>query len=87
MTEAVVWKRCLERLEEELSSQQFNTWIRPLQAQQDVRCLRLFAPNRFVMDWVKERSRAARRTEDNGRGDPGEAASSNWGPTQPGLYL
>ena len=29
-----VWQKCLDRLQDELSSQQFNTWIRPLQAQQ-----------------------------------------------------
>ncbi len=50
-----LWKKCLERLEEELSAQQFNTWIRPLQAVREQRALRLLAPNRFVMDWVKER--------------------------------
>ena len=50
-----LWKKCLERLEEELSAQQFNTWIRPLQAVREQRLLRLLAPNRFVMDWVKER--------------------------------
>ena len=50
-----IWKRCLERLEEELSPQQFNTWIRPLHATGDERALRLLAPNRFVQEWVKER--------------------------------
>jgi len=50
-----VWKKCLERLEEELSAQQFNTWLRPLHAIQDAQVLRLLAPNRFVMDWVRER--------------------------------
>ena len=50
-----VWKKCLERLEEELSAQQFNTWLRPLHAVQDTQVLRLLAPNRFVMDWVQER--------------------------------
>ena len=50
-----VWKKCLERLEEELSAQQFNTWLRPLHAVQDTQMLRLLAPNRFVMDWVRER--------------------------------
>jgi chromosomal replication initiator protein len=50
-----VWKKCLERLEEELSAQQFNTWLRPLHAVQDGQSLRLLAPNRFVMDWVRER--------------------------------
>ena len=50
-----LWKKCLERLEQELSAQQFNTWIRPLHAVAEAEGLRLFAPNRFVMDWVKER--------------------------------
>ncbi|WP_411675240.1 DnaA N-terminal domain-containing protein, partial [Acidiferrobacter thiooxydans] len=35
-----MWKKCLDRLEEELSAQQFNTWIRPLQAEWDKNCLR-----------------------------------------------
>ena len=55
MGQPVLWKKCLERLEEELSAQQFNTWIRPLQAVREARSLRLLAPNRFVMDWVRER--------------------------------
>ena len=58
MTQPAVWQRCLERLEEELSAQQFNTWIRPLQAVLEERALRLLAPNRFVMNWVHDRFRA-----------------------------
>ncbi|KPL28370.1 MAG: chromosomal replication initiation protein [Acidithiobacillales bacterium SM1_46] len=49
------WKSCLEQLEDELSAQQFNTWIRPLHPQLEGGVLRLLAPNRFVVDWVKER--------------------------------
>jgi chromosomal replication initiator protein len=49
------WQRCLEQLEGELSAQQFNTWIRPLQVVEDGRHLRLLAPNRFVLDWVNGR--------------------------------
>jgi chromosomal replication initiator protein len=48
-----LWKRCCERLENDLSNQQYNTWIRPLQHVEDNSGLRLFAPNRFVLDWVK----------------------------------
>ncbi len=55
MPQPTIWKQCLDRLEEELSAQQFNTWIRPLHAESDSSSLRLLAPNRFVMDWVKER--------------------------------
>lgn len=49
------WKRCLERLEGELSPQQFNTWIRPLHAIEEENSIRLLAPNRFVLDWVSEK--------------------------------
>lgn len=45
---------CLDRLEGELSQQQFNTWIRPLQAIEEECAVRLLAPNRFVLDWVRE---------------------------------
>ncbi len=50
-----LWKRCLDQLEDELPAQQFNVWIRPLQAIQDPNALRLLAPNRFVVDWVRQR--------------------------------
>ncbi len=49
-----LWKGCLRRLEREVSDQQLNTWIRPLQAQEDGKLLRLLAPNRFVLDWVRD---------------------------------
>jgi len=49
-----LWRRCLAQLEIELPEQQFNTWIRPLQAVEDGQTLRLLAPNRFVVDWVNE---------------------------------
>ena len=49
-----IWKRCLDQLETKLSAQQFNTWIRPLHVIEDEQCLRLLAPNRFVLDWVNE---------------------------------
>ena len=49
------WNNCLSKLEIEISSSEFNTWIRPLQAVEINGQLKLLAPNRFVMDWVKER--------------------------------
>jgi chromosomal replication initiator protein len=49
------WSTCLSRLENELSTQQFNTWIKPLQSKTEGNNLRIVAPNRFVMQWVKER--------------------------------
>src|SRR5690606_21286723 len=45
----------MEFLRDELPSQQFNTWIRPLQVEGDHAELRLYAPNRFVLDWVNDK--------------------------------
>ncbi len=50
-----VWESCLDTLQGELSTQQFNTWIRPLKVDEDQSVLRLLAPNRFVLDWVNEK--------------------------------
>ena len=50
---APLWDSCLSQLEAELSDQQLNTWIRPLQAQHIDDQLRIMAPNRFVMDMVQ----------------------------------
>lgn len=47
------WNDCLQQLEGELSSNHFNTWISPLQAEKDRNKLSLLAPNRFVKDWVE----------------------------------
>ncbi|MDP3744909.1 MAG: chromosomal replication initiator protein DnaA [Methylotenera sp.] len=49
------WPACLSRFEKELSAQQFNTWIKPLYTEIEGDAVRLFAPNRFVMQWVKDR--------------------------------
>ena len=50
-----LWQMCLDRLEGEVSSQQYNTWLRPLKAVEDGPTLRLQAPNRFIHDWVNDR--------------------------------
>ncbi len=42
-------------MQDELPAQQFNTWIRPLEASEDAQCLRLFAPNRFIRDFVSDK--------------------------------
>ena len=52
------WNSCLSQFEQELSSQQFNTWIRPLRLEGEEspdQGLRLLAPNGFILKWVKER--------------------------------
>jgi chromosomal replication initiator protein len=51
-----IWDTCLTKLENDIASTDFSTWIRPLQAlenKSDGR-IKLLAPNRFVLDWVKE---------------------------------
>ncbi len=51
---ATVWQKCLGLLQEEYPAQQFNTWLRPLQAEMVDETLVLLAPNRFVVDWVQK---------------------------------
>jgi len=52
-----LWDACLRRLEQELPAQQFNTWIRPLapEAGEAADTLVLAAPNRFILELVRER--------------------------------
>ncbi|MCH8071160.1 MAG: chromosomal replication initiator protein DnaA [Proteobacteria bacterium] len=52
--ETTLWNRCVRDLQAELPEQQFNTWIRPLQAVEDGGVLKLLAPNRFVVDWLQQ---------------------------------
>ncbi len=52
--EMTIWNRCIRDLQAELPEQQFNTWIRPLQAVENDGQLKLLAPNRFVVDWLQE---------------------------------
>jgi chromosomal replication initiator protein len=52
--ETTRWNRCVRDLQAELPEQHFNTWIRPLQAVEDGKVLKLLAPNRFVVDWLRE---------------------------------
>lgn len=49
------WNVCVEQLSAELTVEQLNTWIKPLQVQETAHAVQLFAPNRFVKDWVNER--------------------------------
>jgi chromosomal replication initiator protein len=51
----VTWQRCSTFLRDEMPPQQFNTWIRPLRAQESADELQLIAPNRFVKDWVHDK--------------------------------
>ena len=49
------WDTCVEQLARELTPEQLNTWIKPLQAEVKSQSVYLFAPNRFVKDWVSDR--------------------------------
>ena len=66
--ESTLWNQCLRVLQVELPEQQFNTWIRPLQAVDDDALLRLLAPNRFVVDWLRQHymERILELVDDNG---------------------
>nr|WP_202597869.1 MULTISPECIES: chromosomal replication initiator protein DnaA [unclassified Vibrio] len=47
--------QCLQQLQEELPAAEFSMWVRPLQAELNDNTLTLFAPNRFVLDWVRDK--------------------------------
>ncbi|NRB37343.1 MAG: chromosomal replication initiator protein DnaA [Pseudomonadales bacterium] len=52
-----VWQQVVNTLENELPSQQYTTWIKPLQLhiEGDEPVLLLIAPNRFIKDWVNDK--------------------------------
>jgi len=50
-----LWNQCLERLRQELPTQQFSMWIRPLVCEEQEGFVALYAPNRFVLDWVRDK--------------------------------
>ncbi len=54
---AAIWDQCINSLQQELSAQQFNTWIRPLTpvVEESSSEFCLMAPNRFVLDWVNDK--------------------------------
>lgn len=49
-----VWQACVVRLQQELTTAEYNTWILPLQAREEADAMRIYAPNRFVSDWVRQ---------------------------------
>src|SRR5579859_2067620 len=48
-----LWRRCLDRLEGELSVEDMHTYLMPLQAVEDAEGLRLLAPNAYTLDVVR----------------------------------
>ena len=49
------WHYCLEHFQKELPPQQFLTWIKPLACSVDGNVVTLTAPNRFVLQWIRDR--------------------------------
>jgi len=50
-----LWQSCIDQLAQELPEQQFNTWIKPLnaQVQEDFSRVTIYVANRFKLDWVR----------------------------------
>jgi len=51
----VFWQNCLDQFKKDLTIQQFNTWIKPLKVSSTENSVLLQAPNRFVLQWVREK--------------------------------
>ena len=49
------WRYCLSHFEKELPAQQFVTWIKPLKSYAEGDTLTLIAPNRFVLQWIRDK--------------------------------
>jgi chromosomal replication initiator protein len=49
------WQSCLKQFRSELAPSQFNTWIHPLKLADAGDELRLYAPNSFTLQWVRDK--------------------------------
>ena len=47
------WNKCSEKLENKLSQEDFNTWIRPLKGNLNKDTLEIVAPNDFILNYVE----------------------------------
>jgi chromosomal replication initiator protein len=74
MAEVSPWIACLRQLEAEVPEQLFNVWVRPLQAIDEGDVIRLLAPNRFVVDWIRQNllERISELLHGRRKGDAGE---------------
>ncbi len=48
------WEQCLVDFRNNFDEQQFNTWVRPLQAVTKDKVIRIKAPNQYAVDWANE---------------------------------
>tara|TARA_B110000259_G_C13970333_1_gene384432 strand:+ start:61 stop:1374 length:1314 start_codon:yes stop_codon:yes gene_type:complete len=46
------WEQCLFDLQSNFDEQQFNTWVRPLQAITENNIIKITAPNQYAVDWA-----------------------------------
>ena len=51
------WEKCLVELQGNFDEQQFNTWVRPLQAITQDKNICITAPNQYAVDWANENLR------------------------------
>tara|TARA_B100001175_G_scaffold317789_1_gene336450 strand:+ start:803 stop:2140 length:1338 start_codon:yes stop_codon:yes gene_type:complete len=49
------WSQCIEKFSKDLTKQQLNTWIIPLEFKVSGKKAQIIAPNQFVLQWVKEK--------------------------------
>ena len=49
------WSHCIAHFEQTLNNQQLNTWLKPLTVRENGSEVLVSAPNRFVLQWVKDR--------------------------------
>lgn len=49
-----LWTDCLSHLQSKVSTTEFSTWLRPLQASVDGEVLTLYAHSPFIAKWVRE---------------------------------
>jgi len=54
MQNVALWDKCLSKLEDEMEERDFHTWVRPLRASDADPELILYAPNRFIKDWLQD---------------------------------
>ena len=51
--DTALWQACMDVLAQDVPAQQFNTWIRPLQARAQGEALVVEVANRFKLDWIR----------------------------------
>ena len=54
-TDKTFWPLCVDKFSKELTKQQLNTWIKPLDFKIQGDKAQIIAPNQFVLQWVKEK--------------------------------